>query len=394
MQYILLLSASTPGTTLAGWQANAKGLESHARIGFGILNASSAVEIAKTYQFHPKIQYVESDEKSSLSLSSSSSATNVTRIVVQLTVPKTENLDSIEIVQVIVTFKSPHRGYAEWILTSPMGSVFTLVEPRLADLTEEPLDQWVFSSVRFWGEQAHGTWTLTVLDRRHLLSPSSRREDSDEPAELSLVSLRIRGSCDNPFSLCSKSSNLAQVTRILLIACGMAIFIAVSVALLHYRLGRARRTNALADDRHRLLMVAMGSDRDGKPADEQESHNLQKGTPVSEIAFNSPVFLVSPVADASIRDRIEYSMANSIRSNVPNIQQVLAINTYNKGQEGRGLKRIASQPNLPSPQITAPSDPEEWATTPRTTLKKSVSLAVNLYKVSGRFPDQKGGKAA
>jgi hypothetical protein len=62
-----------------------------------------------------------------------------------------------------VDIRHPYRGNLAITLTSPSG-----MQSRLAEKHADPGDHfsnWTFSSVRHWGEQAQGTWKLTVADR-------------------------------------------------------------------------------------------------------------------------------------------------------------------------------------------------------------------------------------
>jgi len=56
-----------------------------------------------------------------------------------------------------------YRGDVEIKLTSPTGSVSTLATKEFEDDGVDYID-WVFSSVRHWGESAKGLWTLTIKD--------------------------------------------------------------------------------------------------------------------------------------------------------------------------------------------------------------------------------------
>ena len=56
-----------------------------------------------------------------------------------------------------------YRGDVEIKLTSPTGSVSTLATKEFEDDGVDYID-WVFSSVRHWGESAKGLWTLSIKD--------------------------------------------------------------------------------------------------------------------------------------------------------------------------------------------------------------------------------------
>ena len=57
----------------------------------------------------------------------------------------------------------PRRGDIKIELTSPQGTVSTLLPYRNYDfVNEEGYSNWPFMSVQHWGENPSGTWTLTV----------------------------------------------------------------------------------------------------------------------------------------------------------------------------------------------------------------------------------------
>jgi subtilisin-like proprotein convertase family protein len=75
---------------------------------------------------------------------------------------------ALEHVQLTLTATHPNRGELEITLTAPSGMVSRLM-PSHAD-TGADYQAWTFSSVRHWGEEANGTWTLRVADRSTLSS--------------------------------------------------------------------------------------------------------------------------------------------------------------------------------------------------------------------------------
>lgn len=65
-----------------------------------------------------------------------------------------------------LTSSHPRRGDIEIQLTSPSGTVSTLLPYRDLDfINSEGYEQWPFTSVQHWGEDPVGEWTLTVMYR-------------------------------------------------------------------------------------------------------------------------------------------------------------------------------------------------------------------------------------
>ena len=60
------------------------------------------------------------------------------------------------------------RGDIRIELTSPSGTVSTLLSHRDPDTESDGFSGWPFMSVMFWGENPTGEWTLTVSSRSNL----------------------------------------------------------------------------------------------------------------------------------------------------------------------------------------------------------------------------------
>lgn len=159
----VLMKSATPIESAGTWTANSAGLRFHEKLGAGLVNASAAVTLARTWQPLPPMRS-ESIERTSLALpipdnSSAGAAVTFSRSGPPL---------ALEHVQLTLTATHPNRGELEVTLTSPSGMVSRLMSPH-AD-TGANYQAWTFSSVRHWGEEANGTWTLRVADRSTLSS--------------------------------------------------------------------------------------------------------------------------------------------------------------------------------------------------------------------------------
>ena len=69
----------------------------------------------------------------------------------------------LEHVQCKVTLTHVPRGGLRILLTSPSGTVSTLLFERPKDVLGSSFDRWPFMSVHFWGERPGGVWNLTVV---------------------------------------------------------------------------------------------------------------------------------------------------------------------------------------------------------------------------------------
>ncbi|MBO0699046.1 MAG: tandem-95 repeat protein, partial [Zavarzinella sp.] len=70
----------------------------------------------------------------------------------------------LEHVEVVFNATHPYRGDLEVVLTAPSGTKSVLAAQHFAD-DGDNYTNWVFSTVRDWGELSGGKWTLTVRDR-------------------------------------------------------------------------------------------------------------------------------------------------------------------------------------------------------------------------------------
>ena len=321
VQYVLIFSASRGSPEVdSDWSKNGGGLWNHPKLGFGIVDAAKAVELALTYRYKPRYAYATSDAwQGSKSLNpTSKAAQNQEMISITVTVPKTPDLKSLELVQVTVTFQGPYRGLVAYYLTSPMGTKYMLARSRPRDTASASLNQWTFSSVRYWGERPHGEWTLTLVDRRDRFEGSP----SLNPAYLSYVQIRVRGACDTPFSgPCADSGTIMEITTTVLIVAGIGLGLVLVVVFVNYLFrGRRRREggNEILLPRPKRQPKDDGWNDDEEEDLEGASLVLRSEPTIIRDVFvqaspMTPTVLVSPATDVSIRDHLERHVKKPVR---------------------------------------------------------------------------------
>jgi proprotein convertase subtilisin/kexin type 5 len=83
----------------------------------------------------------------------------------------------LEHVQCKISLRFFPRGNLRILLTSPMGTTSVLLFERPRDVASSNFDDWPFLSVHFWGEQAHGRWTLEIINSgsRRINQPGMRQ---------------------------------------------------------------------------------------------------------------------------------------------------------------------------------------------------------------------------
>jgi len=171
VQHILVETAQQNDNADSDWQVNGAGRDINHNYGFGMVDATAAVNAAQTWtNVAPEIS-AESDSDPN------TSGVQPTNVNVLIPDNNANGLSSsitlatniyVEHVEVVFNATHSYRGDLEVILTSPDGTQSRLMEERPLDGSSAGYSNWSFTSVRHWGEHAAGTWTLKVADREAL----------------------------------------------------------------------------------------------------------------------------------------------------------------------------------------------------------------------------------
>jgi Ca2+-binding RTX toxin-like protein len=198
VQEILVYASTHP--EIQDWKTNGAsnfnlgGLRFNDKAGFGIVDAYAAVKLAETWN----------DVSTSINeVSASARKFGLTDAIPDdgsTVYTRTFTIDSainIEHVELGVDLRHTRIGDLVIELTSPNGTVSTLMDRPTVN-AEQPFGLsgadsgvpthllWDFSSVQFWGEEASGTWTVTVKDVR-----------AEETGMIHSLSLRVYGERDD-----------------------------------------------------------------------------------------------------------------------------------------------------------------------------------------------------
>lgn len=139
---------------------NAAGFHFNHNFGPGLIDAAAATELAKTWtNLGPQTSL--SSNKPGLSLAVPNNSSAGAEILFDL--PASSIIT--EHATVRLTIDHSARGELEIFLTSPSGTVSRLAEVR-TDINDNYTD-FTMSTVRNWGENSSGTWTLKIADRRN-----------------------------------------------------------------------------------------------------------------------------------------------------------------------------------------------------------------------------------
>lgn len=156
---ILIRSAAKNSPSDPGWSNNGAGFHFNHKFGAGLLDVQAAVDLATTWtNLGPMTQM----RKALTNINAPIPDSPAPGVTSTFTIAANENL-RVESVAVDVGFSHALRGEIEVKLTSPSGTVSQLSTQRPNDTF--PGLFWKYTSVRHWGENATGTWTVTVSDK-------------------------------------------------------------------------------------------------------------------------------------------------------------------------------------------------------------------------------------
>ena len=157
MQEILMRSATKVNPTDTDWITNSAGFRFNHKFGAGLINAQAAVTLGSTWtNLAPQTNMFSIQSGLTVAIPDNNAA-GITRSF-------TLNSNNLRVEQVTVTasITHPYRGDLAITLTSPNGT-----QSRLAEKHSDSGDNyasWKFSSVRHWGENSQGTWTVKIAD--------------------------------------------------------------------------------------------------------------------------------------------------------------------------------------------------------------------------------------
>jgi CSLREA domain-containing protein len=174
VKYILAETADKNDPTDPSWQTNAASYETNYYYGFGRVNASAAVALAKTWTnvtpeitagpytpfSSPSIAIPDgSGTRSGPSLTNPSYGTSASKNIGT----QAEQIQFVETVEVEIDVTHDSLGDLAFALESPEGTFSTLSLPRRFDTSSGNITL-EMSSKDFWGETALGNWKLYVYD--------------------------------------------------------------------------------------------------------------------------------------------------------------------------------------------------------------------------------------
>ena len=159
---IYIRSATKNDPSDSDWARNGAGFSFNHKYGAGLINASDAVRLAKSWS---NLGTMTSVSVSLSSLPATIRDNNASGLVKYF---DTRSLSGLRVEHATLTtdITHPSRGDLEIQLTSPDGTTSRLAEKHTS-YAADPADypDWTFSTVHNWGEDSRGLWKLKIADR-------------------------------------------------------------------------------------------------------------------------------------------------------------------------------------------------------------------------------------
>ncbi|XP_017958686.1 furin-like protease 1 isoform X5 [Drosophila navojoa] len=157
LQHIVVRTAKPANLKDSSWSINGVGRRVSHSFGYGLMDASDMVRVARTWKTVPEQHRCEIN------------APHVDKaipprkhITLQLAVNHCLSVNYLEHVQAKITLTSQRRGDIQLYLRSPANTRVTLLTSRIHDNSRSGFNQWPFMSVHTWGESPHGNWQLEI----------------------------------------------------------------------------------------------------------------------------------------------------------------------------------------------------------------------------------------
>uniref|UniRef100_A0A1B6C415 furin n=1 Tax=Clastoptera arizonana TaxID=38151 RepID=A0A1B6C415_9HEMI len=157
MQHIVVATARPANLRAQDWVTNGVGRNVSHSFGYGLMDATAMVKLAKTWSTVPEQHKCEvSAPHINKPIPAKSSVT------LKLIVKECSGVNYLEHIQAKISLISQRRGDIQIHLTSPAGTKTTLLARRPHDISKAGFESWPFMSVHTWGESPFGTWELEV----------------------------------------------------------------------------------------------------------------------------------------------------------------------------------------------------------------------------------------
>ncbi|XP_040901298.1 proprotein convertase subtilisin/kexin type 4-like [Toxotes jaculatrix] len=193
VQHLIANTAKIPDPKEPGWNINAAGYHVHHRYGFGLLDAGLMVQQAAHFStVAPQRKCIQEVPLNPTRILSSGGTVSV-NIQSEACRGRTNEINTLEHVQVRVSIRAVCRGDLSISLESPGGTVSLLLDTRPLDASTAGLKNWTLMTVHSWGEQPRGLWTLQVSDHKGMVRSCTRLTGEEAAGALLSVTLILYG---------------------------------------------------------------------------------------------------------------------------------------------------------------------------------------------------------
>ncbi|KAK7862254.1 hypothetical protein R5R35_008131 [Gryllus longicercus] len=164
MQHIVVRTAKPANLRTSDWKTNGVGRNVSHSFGYGLMDASAMVRLARVWKSVPEQHKCEVSAPHSDKLIPAKS-----QVLLQLHVRECAGINYLEHVQAKISLASSRRGDLQIHLTSPAGTRTTLLARRPHDVSRAGFQNWPFMSVHTWGEKPFGIWILEIHNEGRFL---------------------------------------------------------------------------------------------------------------------------------------------------------------------------------------------------------------------------------
>ncbi|XP_051262848.1 proprotein convertase subtilisin/kexin type 4-like isoform X1 [Dicentrarchus labrax] len=193
VQHLIAETAKIPDPKEPGWNINGAGFHVHHRYGFGLLDAGLMVQQAVYFtSVAPQRKCTQEVTLDPTRVLSPGGLVSV-NIQSEACHGRSNEINTLEHVQVRVSISTVCRGDLSISLASPAGTVSLLLDTRPNDASNAGLKNWTLMTVHCWGEQPRGPWTLQVTDHKGTVRSCMRPNDEEASGALLSVTLILYG---------------------------------------------------------------------------------------------------------------------------------------------------------------------------------------------------------
>ena len=158
VKHVLAETSRVVDASHSAWQTNGAGYSFNPFYGFGLVDATAAVNYAAAFAA-PGNEISIGTGQVAVGQAIADAGPAVTHT---FTITDTNPLESIELE--VTLGDGPYWGNYDILLTSPLGTTSQLAYNEIGAPGAFELASWEFSSAQFWGENPAGQWTVSIQD--------------------------------------------------------------------------------------------------------------------------------------------------------------------------------------------------------------------------------------